>query len=111
MSIDDINSQLRDKMTMTDGFIGAGITGVVDTMISLYGERFSDLQGQLTPITEFLTSDMQTSLTDLVDAFGTPEALISYLLDVPEGEEEGMLALMQILISQTMERGITYEME
>lgn len=111
LAIEDINSQLRDLMTMTDGFVGVGITGVIDTMISLYGERFSDLQTQLTPITDFLTTDMQSSLTDMVEAFGTPEALIAYLLDVPEGEEEGMLALMQILISQTMERGITYDLE
>lgn len=110
LSIDDINSQLRNKMTMAAGFVGVGLTGVVDTMISLYGARFGDLQTQLTPITEFLTLDIKTSLTDLVEAFGTPEALIAYLLDVPKGEEEGMLTLMQILISQTMERGIGYEL-
>jgi hypothetical protein len=108
-NIDEINSQLRDKMTQAAGFVGTGLTGVVDTMIVLYGERFSDLQTQITPISDFLTTDMRTSLTDIVDAFGTPEALISYLLDVPEGEEEGMLALMQMLITMTMERGINYE--
>lgn len=105
-NIDEINRQLRDKMTQAAGFVGTGLTGVIDTMIVLYGERFADLQTQITPITEFLTTDMQSTLTGIVEAFETPEALIAFLLDVPEGQEDVTYELMQLLIAQTMERGL-----
>jgi hypothetical protein len=106
-NIDEINSGLRDKMTQAAGFVGIGLTGVVDTMIVLYGERFADLQTQITPISEFLTTDMQSTLTTIAEAFETPEALIAFLLDVPEGQEDITYELMQLLIAQTMERGLT----
>ncbi|GAI21984.1 unnamed protein product, partial [marine sediment metagenome] len=67
-NIEEINSQLRDKMTQAAGFVGVGLTGVIDTMISLYGERFADLQTQITPITEFLTADMIDTLTVIAEA-------------------------------------------
>ncbi len=62
---------------------------------------------QVAEINSFLTEEMQTSLTAMVEKFGTPEALIGFLLDVPEGEEGDMLDLMQILIAMTFERGLT----
>lgn len=62
---------------------------------------------EVTEIRNFLTKDMKTSLTGMVDAFGTPEALIGFLLDVEPGEEGDMLDLMQILIAMTFERGLT----
>jgi hypothetical protein len=105
-NIDEINTGLRDKMTQATGFVGTGLTGVVDTMIVLYGERFADLQTQITPISEFLTTDMQSTLTTIAEAFDTPEALIAFLLDVPEGQEDVTYELMQLLITQIMERGL-----
>lgn len=68
--------------------------------------RLHDLEKGVIPITEFLTDDMRTSLTDIVEAFGTPEALLSYLVNAPEGQEEPMLDLMQLLLTMSFERGL-----
>jgi hypothetical protein len=38
--------------------------------------------------------------------FGSPEAIISFLIPESEGQEGEVLDLMQILISMTFERGI-----
>ena len=105
-NINEINIELRNLMTQAEGFVGTGLTGVVDTMIVLYGERFADLQTQITPITTFLTVDMQDTLTMIAESFETPEALIAFLLDVPEGQESITFDLMQVLITQIMERGL-----
>ena len=49
---------------------------------------------------------MQTTLTGIAEAFETPEALIAFLLDVPEGQENITFDLWQILVTQIMERGL-----
>lgn len=104
--LNDINTMLYGKLTQATGITTDRLTGVIDWILATYGERFAELSGQITPISEFLTDDMRTSLTGIVEAFGTPEALISFILDVEEGQEDAMLELMQILISMTFERGI-----
>jgi hypothetical protein len=87
------------------GITTTKLTEVIDWMLLTYGERFGDLQSQLTPITEFFTDETKTALTDLVDKFGSPEAIISFLIPDSEGQEGEVLDLMQILISMTFERG------
>jgi len=49
---------------------------------------------------------MQTTLTGIAEAFETPETLIAFLLDVPEGQENITFELWQILVTQIMERGL-----
>ena len=83
------------------------MTGVIDYNIQKIGEVFTRYDLEVKPITEFLTADMQISLTEIIAAFDTPEALISFILDVPEGQADVTYELMQLLIAQTMERGLT----
>ncbi len=104
--INTINRELHDSLYYAGAITTDKLTGVVDWMLQIYGERFGDLQDQLTPLTEFFTDETKTALTELVDKFGTPEAIISFLIPESEGQEMEVLDLMQILISMTFERGI-----
>ena len=82
------------------------MTGVIDYNIEKIGEIFTRYDLEVKPITDFLTADMQESLTGIIAAFDTPEALIAFILDVPEGEEAATYELMQLLIAETMSRGL-----
>jgi hypothetical protein len=106
LTIDQVDRQLYNRLSAAGAITTSELTGVIDWILLTHGERFADLQTQLTPITGFLTDEMRTSLTGLVDAFGTPEALIGFILDVDEGDEGAMLDLMQLLIAMTFERGL-----
>jgi len=53
-----------------------------------------------------MTTEFLETITTLVAAFETPEAIIAFLLDVPEGEEAATYELMQLLIANTFEMGI-----
>jgi hypothetical protein len=103
--IDMINMELYDLLWNASGITTNKLTEVIDWMLQTYGKRFADLQEQLTPITEFFTDETKTALTNLVDKFGSPEAIISFLIPDSEGQEGEVLELMQILISMTFERG------
>jgi hypothetical protein len=104
--INVINRELHDKLYYAGAVTANTVTGVVDWMLTTYGNRFADLQTQITPITEFFTDETKLALTELVDMFGSPEAIISFLIPESEGQEGEVLDLMQILISMTFERGI-----
>jgi hypothetical protein len=104
VNINNINNELYIKLWNAGAITTNTFTGVVDWMLEAYGLRFADLQEQLTPITEFFTDETKTALTALVDKFGTPEAIISFLIPDSEGQEGEVLDLMQILISMTFER-------
>jgi len=101
-----INRELYAALWNANAITTNTMTGVVDWMLVTYGERFGDLQGQLTPITEFFTEETKTALTDLVGMFGSPEAIINFLIPDSEGQESEVLDLMQILISMTFERSL-----
>ncbi len=104
--INKVNRQLYEKLWNASAITTSNLTGVVDWMLVTYGERFGDLQEQLTPITEFFTEEMKTDLSGLVDKFGSPEAIITFLIPESEGQETEVLDLMQILIRMTFERGM-----
>lgn len=104
--INKVNRQLYEKLWNASAITTSNLTGVVDWMLQTYGERFGDLQGQLTPITEFFTEEMKTDLSGLVDKFGSPEAIITFLIPESEGQETEVLDLMQILIRMTFDRGM-----
>ena len=107
LTIDQINAELHDKLMAAYEIFSGDLTGVVDWILTKHGQRLDDLDLMVVDHSNFLTTEMQTSLTAMVEKFGTPEALIGFLLDVPEGEEGDMLDLMQILIAMTFERGLT----
>jgi hypothetical protein len=97
-----LGKAINDKLTDPDDIVST----VASIIIADNTVRLHDVEGEVLPIIEFFTDDMKTSLTDIVDAFGTPEALVSYLVNAPEGQEDAMLELMQILITMTLERGL-----
>jgi len=106
MAIEDIDSQLKERLVMGAAIVTNNVTGVIDYNIEKIGEVFTRYDLEVKPITDFLTTDMQESLTGIVAAFDTPEALISFILDVPEGQENVTYELMQLLIAETMKRGL-----
>ena len=106
-NIDEIDKGLKERLVEGAAIVTSNVTGVIDYNISKIGEIFTRYDQEIKPITEFLTTDMQISLTGIIAAFDTPEALISFILDVPEGQEDVTYELMQLLIAQTMERGLT----
>jgi len=57
-------------------------------------------------VTDTFDQEMIDTITTLVAAFETPEAIIAFLLDVPEGEEVVTYELMQLLIANTFEMGV-----
>lgn len=106
ISIHEVNEALYSELWYAGAITTNTVTGVIDWMLYTYGERFSDLQGQITPITEFFTDEMKTDLAGLVDKFGSPEAIVNFLIPDSEGQEKEVLDLMQVLISLTFERGM-----
>jgi len=94
--------QITDKITLPEDRISTVASYIIADTIS----HQLILESTVKPIAEIMTAEMLTSLTDIVEAFGTPEALLSYLVDAPEGQEEPMLDLMQILLTMTFERGL-----
>ena len=106
MAIEDIDSQLKERLVVGAAIVTDNLTGVIDYNIGKIGEIFSRFDLEVKPITEFLTTDMQDTLTMIAESFETPEALIAFLLDVPEGQEGITFDLMQLLITQIMERGL-----
>jgi len=105
-NIDEIDRGLKERVVVGAAIVTNNVTGVIDYNIEKIGEIFIRYDQEVKPITEFLTTDMQESLTGIVAAFDTPEALIAFILDVPEGQEDVTYDLMQLLIAQTMERGL-----
>jgi len=106
LTIEEIDTGLKEKLVVGQAIVTTNVTGVIDYNIEKIGELFSRYDLEVKPITDFLTVDMQDTLTGLAAAFETPEALIAFLLDVPVGQESVTFDLMQILIAQIMERGL-----
>jgi len=105
-SIEAIDKGLKERLVTGAAIVTSDVTGVIDYNIEKIGEIFTRYDLEVKPITDFLTTDMQSTLTGIAEAFETPEALIAFLLDVPEGQEDITFDLWQILITQIMERGI-----
>jgi|GEM_PF-1734871 len=105
-SIEAIDAGLKDRLNIGQAIVTNNVTGVIDYNIEKIGEIFTRYDLEVKPITDFLTVDMQTTLTGIAEAFETPEALIAFLLDVPEGQENITFELWQILVTQIMERGL-----
>ncbi len=105
-NIEEIDKGLKDKLITGSALTTNYLTGVIDYNIEKIGEIFTRYDLEVKPITDFLTVDMQTTLTGIAEAFETPEALIAFLLDVPEGQENITFELWQILVTQIMERGL-----
>jgi len=106
MAIEDIDSQLKERLVFGAAIVTDNVTGVIDYNIEKIGEMFTRYDLEVKPITEFLTTDMQDTLTMIAESFETPEALIAFILDVPEGQEAATYELMQLLIAETMSRGL-----
>ena len=107
LTIEAIDTGLKDRLSFGTAIVVDNVTAVIDYNIEKIGELFSRYDLEVKPITDFLTVDMQDMLTEITAAFETPEALIAFLLDVPEGQEDATFDLLQILISQIMEKGLT----
>ena len=105
-NIEEIDAGLKDRIAFgyaeSDPFLTDTIHRIMRKAV-LVGD-YIDLE--VKPITDFLTVDMQSTLTGIAEAFETPEALIAFLLDVPEGQENITFELWQILVTQIMERGL-----
>jgi len=106
LTIEAIDSGLKDRLQFTESIVATDMSQVVDYTLQGIGSINTKMSIEVQPIIDFLTVDMQDTLTEIATAFETPEALIAFLLDVPEGQESVTFDLMQILISQIMERGL-----
>jgi len=106
LTIEEIDTGLKDRLVIGASIVVDNVTSVIDYNTEKIGELFTRYDLEVKPIVDFLTVDMQDTLTGIAEAFETPEALIAFLLDVPEGQESITFDLMQILISQIMERGL-----
>jgi len=106
LTIEAIDAGLKDRLIIGAAIVTDNVTGVIDYNTEKIGEIFTRYDLEVKPIVDFLTVDMQDTLTEIAEAFETPEALIAFLLDVPEGQESVTFDLMQILITQIMERGL-----
>lgn len=106
LTIEAIDTGLKDRLIIGAAIVTDNVTGVIDYNTEKIGELFTRYDLEVKPIVDFLTVDMQDTLTGIAAAFDTPEALIAFLLDVPEGQESVTFDLMQILITQIMERGL-----
>ena len=104
--IHEIDVSLHDRLTSELKPATLTLTGAVDKLWYDMNTVNEFVWNEVKPITDFLTDDMRTSLTDIVEAFGTPEALLSYLVNAPEGQEEPLLDLLQVLLTMAFERGI-----
>ena len=106
-SIEEIDAGLKERLIYNESIIATDLTEVVDYAITGIGVINSKISTDVQPIIDFLTLDMQDTLTGIAEAFETPEALIAFLLDVPEGQEDITFDLWQILVTQIIERGLT----
>ena len=106
MTIHEIDVALHDRLDSELKQATLTLTDAVDKLWYDLNDVITFVDLNLKPITDFLTEDMRTSLTMIVDTFGTPEALVSYLVNAPEGQEEAMLDLLQVLFTMTFERGL-----
>jgi len=105
-NIEEIDAGLKERLQFTESIVATNVTEVIDYTISGIGTINTKISTDVQPILDFLTVDMQSTLTGIAEAFETPEALIAFLLDVPEGQVDATFDLWQILITQIMERGI-----
>jgi len=105
-TIEAIDAGLKDRLSYNESLIMTDLTDVIDYYIDRIGWINGKISDEIQPIVDFLTVDMQSTLSGIAEAFETPEALIAFLLDVPEGQEDITFDLWQILITQIMERGI-----
>ena len=106
-SITEIDAGLKERLIYNESIIATDLTQVVDYTITGIGSINTKISIDVQPIIDFLTVDMQDTLTGIAEAIETPEALIAFLLDVPEGQEDITFDLWQILVTQIIERGLT----
>jgi len=105
-NIEEIDAGLKERLIYNESIIATDLTQVVDYAIDGIGSINTKISIDVQPIIDFLTLDMQDTLTGIAEAFETPEALIAFLLDVPEGQEDITFDLWQILVTQIIERGL-----
>lgn len=104
--IGDIDNALKDRLEHASSFVTYSITSVIDWTIERIGDINIKIDEEVQPLIDILTEEMLESITNIVAAFETPEAIIAFLLDVPEGQEIITYELMQILIANTLEMGM-----
>ena len=104
--IDGIDKALHDRINTEGIEYTHNLTDIVDFTIEKIGEINIRLGEDVQPIVDVMTTEMIESITGIVDAFETPEAIIAFLLNVPEGQEVATYELMQILIAHTFEMGV-----
>jgi len=101
-----IDQALYDRLSTVGIEYVDTVTEVVDWSIEKIGEINIRLGEDVQPIVDVMTTEFLETITTLVAAFETPEAIIAFLLDVPEGEEAATYELMQLLIANTFEMGV-----
>ena len=101
-----IDRALYDRI-YTVGIVGIDTaTDIIDYTLEKIGEINIRLGEDVQPIVDVMTGEFLETITTLVAAFESPEAIIAFLLDVPEGEEAATYELMQLLIANTFEMGV-----
>jgi len=67
-SIEAIDAGLKDRLNIGQAIVTNNVTGVIDYNIEKIGEIFTRYDLEVKPITDFLTVDMQTTLTGIAEA-------------------------------------------
>jgi len=104
--ITGIDNALQTRLEDAQLLAVDGISGVVeanyDLLLAINGVIINEVQ----PLIDLFTEEMIESIEALISAFETPEAMLAFLLDVPEGEETATYELLQLLIANAFELGI-----
>ena len=101
-----IGQALLARMYASGGIITRGIEHAVKDNLDTIETVLLPFLGEVQPIVDVMTTEFLETLTSIVETFETPEAIIAFLLDVPEGQEIITYELMQLLISNTFEMGM-----
>ena len=101
-----IGQALLARMYVSGGILTRGIEHAVKDNKDTIETVLLPFMGEVQPIVDVMTAEFLDTLTSIVETFETPEAIITFLLDVPEGQEIITYELMQLLISNTLEMGI-----
>lgn len=98
-----IGQALLARMEVSGGITTRGIEHAVADNKDTIEAVLLPFMGEVQPIVDIMTEEFLETITTIVAAFETPEAIIAFLLDVPEGQEVATYELMQLLIANTFE--------
>lgn len=106
MTLEEIDRGLKDRLEFGHQIIQVYLTEVIEALLSRIVATEYYIDQNVKDIVAFLDDDMRSTMTGIVSAFASPEALVAFLVNAPPGQEAATLDMMQELITMTFERGL-----